>query len=212
MKYKAVIFDLDGVICSTDEYHFIAWKQIADDLDVHFDESINNRLRGISRMESLDIILKKNEVVLSLEEKELIADKKNKIYIELLKQIDKSNLSPEVSETIESLSAKGVMLAIGSSSKNAKFILKQLGIMNSFSVICDGTDITYSKPNPEVFTKAAQRLGVNVSECLVVEDAVAGIDAALDGGIDCAGIGEAASYCKTTYKLSSIKDILKILF
>ncbi len=210
MDFKAVIFDLDGVICSTDKYHYIAWKKMADSIGVYFDETINNRLRGVSRMESLDIILERYEGSFSLEEKQKLAEEKNNIYKELLKQMSEGDLSKEVENTLNTLRLKGKKLAIGSSSKNAKFILGQLGLGNFFDAISDGTNITNSKPDPEVFLKAAEYLDLQPQECLVVEDAKAGILAAHNGGFCSAGIGEAAESEYVTYPLNAFGDLLDI--
>ncbi len=210
MEYKGIIFDLDGVICFTDKYHYMAWKEMADEIGVYFDEKINNRLRGVSRMASLDIILEKSEKEYSADEKEILASKKNQIYKELLLKMTPNDLSDEVKETLDALKADGHKLAIGSSSKNAKLILKQIGLDGYFDAISDGTNITHSKPHPEVFLKAAEYLGLKPEECLVTEDAVAGIDAASTGGFSSAGIGEAALYEKTTYPLQTFSDLLKI--
>jgi beta-phosphoglucomutase len=210
MKYKAVIFDLDGVICFTDEYHYLAWKELADELNISFDRTINERLRGVSRMDSLEIILEKyTGPALSDEEKERLAIKKNDIYRKSLENMSEKDLSNEVREVLNTLRYKGLKLAIGSSSKNTKFILKQIGLENFFDAISDGTNITRSKPDPEVFLKAAEFVSEGPKDCLVIEDAEAGIDAAVAGGFESAGIGSAASYSKATYHLNSFKDILK---
>ena len=179
MKYKAVIFDLDGVICHTDMYHYQAWKQIADELGIYFDEEINNRLRGVSRMESFEIILERYEGTMSLEDKVVYTTRKNEAYKELLKNMSPADLSPEVKETLDGLRAKGLKLAIGSSSKNAGFILERLGLDGYFDAVSDGNNITRSKPDPEVFVKAAQLVGEASGDCLVVEDAKAGLEAAI---------------------------------
>lgn len=210
MNYKGVIFDLDGVICFTDRYHYQAWKMIADEINVYFDEKINNRLRGVSRMESLDIILERSEKVYTLAEKEVLADRKNECYKKLLNQMTLKDLDDEVKFTMDELKKKGCRLAIGSSSKNTKLILNRIGLEGYFDAISDGTNITHSKPNPEVFLKAAEFLGLLPEECLVVEDAVAGIDAAIAGGFPCAGIGEAAKYEKANYSLNTFSDLLNI--
>ena len=191
MKYKAVIFDLDGVICHTDMYHYQAWKQIADELGIYFDEEINNRLRGVSRMESFEIILERYEGTMSLEDKVVYTTRKNEAYKELLKNMSPADLSPEVKETLDGLRAKGLKLAIGSSSKNAGFILERLGLDGYFDAVSDGNNITRSKPDPEVFVKAAQLVGEASGDCLVVEDAKAGLEAAIGGGMDCAAMGDA---------------------
>lgn len=210
MRYKGVIFDLDGVICFTDKYHYQAWKKMADGIGVYFDEKINNRLRGVSRMASLDIILERSEKEYTQAEKEELATQKNEIYKGLLNQMSPADLSDEVKNTLDELRARGCRLAIGSSSKNAKLILKQLGLEGYFDAISDGTNITHSKPHPEVFLKAAEFLGLEPGDCLVVEDAIAGIDAAVAGGFHGAGIGEAASHEQVTYPLKIFSDLLNI--
>lgn len=211
MKYQAVIFDLDGVICFTDRYHYLAWKKMADELGVYFDETINNRLRGVSRMESLKIILENYDGSLTEEEKLALAEKKNRFYVELLSQMTEKDLSVEVAETLERLRQKGIKLAIGSSSKNAKYILERLGLKDYFDAVSDGTNISRSKPDPEVFLKAAEFLQKKPAECLVVEDAKAGVAAAHNGGFDSAGLGEAASCEDVTYGMKSFGDLLTII-
>ncbi len=208
MKYKGVIFDLDGVICSTDHYHYLAWKALADRLGIYFDETINNRLRGVSRMASLDIILERYDGTLSEEEKLAAAEEKNNTYRELLKEMSPADLSPEVKQTLDALRAKGLLLGIGSSSKNTKFILSQIGLGDYFDKISDGTNITRSKPDPEVFLKGAEYLGLEPKDCLVVEDAKAGIQAAFAAGMDAAAIGDATSCGLATYNLSRFSDLL----
>ena len=208
MKYKGVIFDLDGVICSTDHYHYLAWKALADRLGIYFDETINNRLRGVSRMASLEIILERYDGTLSEEEKLAAAEEKNNLYRELLKEMTPADLSPEVKNTLDALRAKGLLLGIGSSSKNTKFILSRIGLGDYFDKISDGTNITRSKPDPEVFLKGAEYLGLKPEDCLVVEDAKAGIEAALAAGMDAAAIGDATSCGLATYNLSAFSDLL----
>jgi len=210
MDYKAVIFDLDGVICSTDRFHYMAWKKMADSIGVYFDETINNRLRGISRMDSLDIILERHDGIITQRQKEALAEEKNGIYRELLKQMSTEDLSKEVKETLDVLRSRGKKLAIGSSSKNAKFILKQLGLADYFDAISDGTNIARSKPDPEVFLRAAEYLGLEPQECLVVEDAKAGVLAAHNGGFASAGIGEATESEYVVYPLHTFSDLLII--
>lgn len=211
MKYKGIIFDMDGVLCFTDQYHYQAWKQMADSIHVYFDETINQRLRGVSRMASLDIILEKADREYSVEEKDRLASEKNEIYKNLLLKMTPKDLSEEVKQTLDSLRAKGCLLAIGSSSKNAKLILKQIGLEGYFDAVSDGTNIIHSKPHPEVFLKAAEYLKLDSADCLVVEDAQAGIDAACAGGFDSAGIGDASTYEKTTYPIQTFKELLDIV-
>jgi beta-phosphoglucomutase len=210
MKYEAVIFDLDGVICHTDKYHYKAWKALADKLGIFFNESINNRLRGISRMESLNIILERYDGELTEEEKIKYAEEKNEIYKEFLKEMSAADLSMEVEATLNELRARGVKLAIGSSSKNARLILKQIGLGEFFDAISDGNNITKSKPDPEVFVKAAELLKIPANKCLVVEDAEAGVQAAAAGGMDCAAVGDAAKHHIATYDMKSFMDLLQI--
>lgn len=185
MKFqkKAVILDLDGVICFTDRYHYLAWKQLADRLGVYFDEEINNRLRGVSRMASLEIILERSDEHYTQAQKEAFAQEKNTIYRNLLSAMGPGDLSEEVKQTLELLREQGFLLAIGSSSKNTKFILERIGLDSFFDAIADGTDITHSKPDPEVFLVAAAKLGIASEDCVVIEDAKAGIQAAKAAGM-----------------------------
>lgn len=207
---KAFIFDLDGVLVFTDKFHYQAWKKMADRLGIHFDETINNRLRGVSRMESLEIILENYDGVLSKEQKEALAEEKNEAYRELLKTMTPEDVSEEVRKTLDALRARGYKLAIGSSSKNARFILEKVGLSDFFDAVSDGNNITNSKPDPEVFLKAAEYLGEEPGCCIVVEDAYAGVDAAKAGGMRAAAIGDAASYEKADDRLQTFSDLLKL--
>ena len=210
-NYQGIIFDLDGVICHTDRYHFLAWKQIADQLGIHFDDRINDRMRGVSRMDSLEILLEGyHGEPLSAVQKAALAEKKNQLYVGLLQNMSEADLSEEVRKTMDTLRNRGRKLAIGSSSKNTKLILKRLGISDYFDAVSDGTNITRSKPDPEVFLCAAQYLGLSPEKCLVVEDAKSGILAAKSGGFDSAGLEEAAAFAFVTYPLQSFSDLLKL--
>lgn len=211
MQYKGIIFDLDGVICHTDKYHYMAWKQIADEIGVHFDEAINDRLRGVSRMESLEIILEQYQGNMTEEEKQKLSEKKNNIYRNLLCQMSPKDVSEEVAETLNELKRRNIGIAIGSSSKNARFILEKIGLLEIFDAISDGNNISRSKPAPEVFLKAAEYLGYKPGQCLVVEDARSGIDAAIAGGFSCAGLGDAAAYEKTDYPIHKFSDIFSLV-
>jgi len=211
MNDKGIIFDLDGVICCTDQYHYQAWKKMADRIGVYFDEDINNRLRGVSRMASLDIILERSDRRYSQEEKEALAEEKNETYRQLLLQMTPEDLSDEVRDTLHTLRDKGLKLAIGSSSRNTKTILKQIGLGSFFDAVSDGTNITRSKPDPQVFTMAAEMLNLQPEECLVVEDAPAGIEAACAGGFESAGIGEASKYERTTHPIDTFSDLLWLM-
>ena len=212
MNIKAVIFDLDGVICSTDEYHYQAWKQMADDIGVYFDRSINNRLRGISRMASLDIILENcSSVIFSDTEKEALAEQKNELYKKLLRRMSPEDLSDEVKQTLNTLRQRNYSLAIGSSSRNTSFILQQIGLNGFFDVVSDGNHIKRSKPDPEVFLKAAQMLCIDPEDCLVVEYAVSGAQAGHMGGMEVACVGAAARAGAGEYNLNRISQLLDIL-
>ena len=210
-RYQAVIFDLDGVILSTDHYHYLAWKSIADEIGICFDAQINNRLRGVGRAQSLEIILENHRGILSDDEKRHYLDKKNALYRRLLENLSEKDLSEDVKETLNAVKRKGLLMAIGSSSRNTKLILKQVGLESFFDAVSDGTNITHSKPDPEVFIKAGRLLGVSPPYCLVVEDAKAGVEAAIAAGMDCAAIGDAVSYHTAQYELNKLSDLLNIL-
>lgn len=212
MNFKAVIFDLDGVICSTDEYHFLAWKSLADTLGItDFTREDNKLQRGVSRMESLEVVLRKSDKTYTPEQKEELAAKKNDIYRAMLADMSEKDLDGEVASTLNALRVKGLKLAIGSSSKNTPFILERLGLGAFFDAVADGNCVTHSKPDPEVFLKAAALLGISPADCLVVEDAAAGVEAGKSGGFKVAGIGEASAYEKTDYRLNKFSDLLKYL-
>lgn len=210
-KYRGIIFDLDGVICCTDQYHERAWREMAEEFGIYFDPAVSNRLRGVSREESLEIILEHAGKVFSPEEKKKMAEKKNAIYIKLLDRMSPGDLEEDVRSTLEQLRNRGCLLAIGSSSKNTRKILDKIGLGNYFDAVCDGNEITHSKPDPEVFLKAAGKRGLAVSECLVVEDACAGISAASAGGFDSAGLGDAAKDKNVTWALNTFGDLKNIV-
>lgn len=210
-KYRGIIFDLDGVICCTDQYHERAWREMAEEFGIYFDPAVSNRLRGVSREESLEIILEHAGKVFSPEEKKKMAEKKNAIYIKLLDRMSPGDLEEDVRSTLEQLRNRGCLLAIGSSSKNTRKILDKIGLGNYFDAVCDGNEITHSKPDPEEFLKAAGKIGLAVSECLVVEDACAGISAASAGGFDSAGLGDAAKDKNVTWALNTFGDLKNIV-
>lgn len=211
MKYKGVIFDLDGVLCSTDEYHYQAWKQLADRIGVPFDRTVNNRLRGVSRMASLDIILEQSDKRFTDTEKQAMAEEKNRTYRNLLNNMTPADLSAEVCKTLEWLRTQGLRLAIGSSSKNTPLILERIGLAGWFDAVCDGNQITRSKPDPEVFTKAAVMLGLAPGDCLVVEDALAGAEAGHRGGFDVACLGDAALAGAGEYNLQAFQGLKAVV-
>ena len=210
-QYKGVIFDLDGVICSTDEYHYLAWKALSDRLGIPFDRERNNLLRGVSRMASLDIILENAGKTYSDAEKAAFAEEKNALYRQLLKQMSPADLAGEVKKTLEEIRRTGIRMAIGSSSKNTPFILEQIGLAHFFDAVSDGNCITHSKPHPEVFLKAAEMIGLPPQECLVVEDAHAGVEAAVRGGFDCAAMGDARKDSRVGFHLDCFSDLALVL-
>ncbi|MBQ9267971.1 MAG: beta-phosphoglucomutase [Oscillospiraceae bacterium] len=214
MKFqkKAVIFDLDGVICFTDRFHYQAWKALADRLGIYFDEKINDRLRGVSRMASLEIILERATEAYTQEQKEAFAEEKNNTYRELLKNMSPADLTDEVKNTLIELRNRGYKLSIGSSSKNTKFILERIGLGDFFDAIADGTDITHSKPDPEVFLCSAKKIGMDPADCAVVEDAKAGIQAAKAAGMTALALhGDAENCGEEDYNLVNFADLLNIL-
>ncbi len=212
MKYEAVLFDLDGVILSTDDFHYKAWKKLADREGIFFDREINERLRGVSRMESLSIILERAEKEYTEDQKVEMATFKNDFYRESLRELTPDHVFAGVQEFLEFLTGNGIKIAIGSSSRNAKFILKQIGMFDTFEAISDGTNITNSKPDPEVFLMAADMLGVAPEKCLVVEDAEAGIDAAKAGNMDSLGVYAVVNYPENTYSAKDIQSVDRSLF
>lgn len=207
MNFDAVIFDLDGVIVSTDEYHYQGWKKLADDEGIYFDHKINERQRGVSRMESLEVLLERAEKTYSDQEKVEMAERKNNYYKELLKNLSPADILPGVMEFTNALKDKGVKIAIGSSSKNTPAILKNIGLSDYFDAVADGNGITHSKPDPEVFLLASKLLGIDPSRCLVVEDADAGIEAAKAGGMKALGVGVAAKNKVADYSASDLAHI-----
>ncbi len=211
MKYKGIIFDLDGVICSTDEQHYLAWKASADKLGIPFDRECNNLLRGVSRMACVDIILEKSSRSFTDEEKLQIATEKNDLYRKLLGDLSPKDLSVDVSNTLKTLRDSGLKLAIGSSSKNTPYILERIGLGSFFDAVSDGNNITHSKPDPEVFLKAAGMLDLATKDCMVVEDAHAGVEAAVNGGFDCAAMGDAKDDERAVLHLNKFSDLLQIL-
>lgn len=210
-EWNAFIFDLDGVIVFTDRYHYLAWKGLADRLKIPFDEKMNNRLRGVSRMASLEIVLEQyTGKPLSDKDKAALAEEKNEAYKMLLENMGPSDVSDAVRVTLKTLRERGYKLAIGSSSKNTKFILRQVGLLEAFDAISDGTNIVRSKPDPEVFLKAAAFLGVAPENCIVVEDARAGIDAAKAANMTAVAIGDAADYEKADYRIHTFDQLITI--
>ena len=212
MKKYLIIFDLDGVLLSTDRFHFLAWKKLADRMGIVFTEKDNERLRGVSRMESLEIVLSlsKERITLSEEEKIALATEKNDCYREYLKTLTPADVSDEVRATLAELRKEGYPLAVGSSSKNTRFILSQTNLTDAFDAIADGNDIKNSKPDPEVFLKAASLIGIAPEHCAVIEDAEAGLEAANRGGMLSVAYASAIDCPLGKVKLYKFSDLVNM--
>lgn len=202
-----LLFDLDGVICDTARYHFLAWKQLADRLDIPFTLEDNDRLKGVSRTDSLDIILSLGSRTMTQEEKERACKEKNDIYLDYINRLTADDLLPGVRGFLENARQSGYLVGLGSTSKNARFILDRLGITGLFDVIVDGNDITNAKPDPEVFLKGAQAAGLSPFRCLVFEDAVAGIQAAHAAGMPAVGIGLPSHLPEAEFTIPSLSGL-----
>lgn len=188
-QIKACLFDLDGVIVDTAKYHFIAWKDLADKLGFEFTEEHNERLKGVSRMVSLDILLEIGGIELNNEEKLRLATEKNDLYVSYIMKMGAEEILPGVLDFLTDLRENGVKIALGSASKNAPLILERIGLTQYFDAIIDGNSVSNAKPDPEVFILGAKAVGVDPEACCVFEDAEAGVEAALAGGMKCIGIG-----------------------
>ncbi|MBK5278219.1 MAG: beta-phosphoglucomutase [Bacteroidia bacterium] len=203
---KAIIFDLDGVIVDTAQYHYLAWKRLAKEygLDLTLDQ--NELLKGVSRMRSLEIILDLGGISLSKEEMERIANKKNGWFVEYLNEMTPEEIFPGVRDMLRSIRANGLRVALASSSKNANKVVRLLNIENEFDAIVDGTMIVNSKPDPEIFLLAAKKLSVDPASCVVFEDAEAGVEAALAAGMKCVGVGSAEQLGKANLVIAKTAD------
>lgn len=211
IHFNALIFDLDGVIVHTDRYHFLAWKALADRLGLPFDESVNNRLRGVSRIESLNIILENSALSkLPPDDKKALASEKNETYKRLLQSMTLTDLSGEAKNTLHTLRQRGYRLAIGSSSCNARLILKKIGLDGFFDAVSDGNNIINSKPDPEVFLKAAGFLAIPPELCAVIEDADAGIEAAHRAGMKAVAMGDAVRHGNGDWDIQTFGDLLTL--
>ena len=190
-KIQAVIFDLDGVIVDTAQFHFIAWKELAAEWNYTLTPEDNEKLKGVSRMDSVNKIAQWANVQTKPEQLLDIAHRKNEIYLRFCNQLTPQHVLHGISTLINTLKSNGVFISLGSASKNARFVLDKLGLLDVFDVVVDGNDVSKSKPNPEVFLKAAQRMGVSPEHCVVLEDAPAGIEAALAANMKVIGLGDA---------------------
>ncbi len=188
-KVKGLLFDLDGVIVDTAKYHYLAWKDLAEELGIEFTQEDNERLKGVSRMRSFEIILEIGKRDMAEDEKEAFCTKKNDVYLEYIYKLKEEEILPGVYRFLTDAREKGYKIALGSASKNARLILEKLGIMSLFDELVDGNLVSKAKPDPEVFAKGAEVLGLKNDECIVFEDAVAGIEAAHNAGMKAVGIG-----------------------
>lgn len=204
---KGFIFDLDGVIVDTAKFHYQAWKRLANELGFDFTEEDNEQLKGVSRMRSLDILLEIGRVEKSESEKLELADKKNTWYVELINNLSPDDLLPGAEKFLREASNKDIKIALGSASKNAPFILKKLEVDTLFDASIDGTKIAKAKPDPEVFLKGAEAIGLAPENCLVFEDAQAGVEAAKNAGMKCVGIGSADILGTADYVVSGMDKI-----
>lgn len=204
---KAVIFDLDGVIVDTAEQHYQAWKRLADELGVYFDRKINERLKGVSRMTSLEIILERSDKDYSEAEKESLASRKNGYYVELIERIKPQDMLPGIGQFLQELKAAGIQTAVASASRNAPRVIERLQAGEYFDVIVDVTKIRKNKPDPEIFLTAAELLGAPIAGCVGIEDAEAGIQAIKGAGMFAIGIGSSERLGAANVVLSSTEEL-----
>lgn len=208
-KIKGAIFDLDGVLVDTAKYHYLAWKKLAEKLGFDFTEKDNERLKGISRKQSLEILLEIGGIKADDKQKEKWAEEKNQCYVEYLKQLDQNALLEGTTVYLKALREEGVKISLGSASKNAPLILSQLEIEKYFDAVIDGNCISKAKPDPEVFLQAAKALGLEPENCVVFEDSLAGIQAAKKGGMKAVGVGNEKNLPGADYYIQSLGQAKK---
>ena len=204
---KGCIFDLDGVIVDTAHYHYLAWKRLALELGYDLTELENERLKGVSRMQSLNIVLDLAGISLNEKHKEILAAKKNIWFNDYIERMTPAEIFPGVQDLIDSIKGEGMRVGLASSSMNAKKVLRQLRMEHDFDAVVDGTMITRTKPDPEIFLITAERIGVSAGSCVVIEDAVAGVEAALAAGMKCIGIGSPDLLGEADLVLENTSDI-----
>lgn len=209
-KIKGAIFDLDGVLVDTAKYHYLAWKKLADKLGFDFTEKDNERLKGVSRTRSLEILLEIGGIQADENQKQIWAEEKNACYVEYLKQLDQSALLEGTLDYLTSLHSRNVKISLGSASKNAPLILSQLGIEKYFDAVVDGNCISKAKPDPEVFLTAAKFLELEPSDCAVFEDSFAGIQAAKTGGMLAIGVGTAQNLPGADFYIKNLGEALSL--
>ena len=205
--HRGLLFDLDGVIVDTAKYHYIAWKELADELGISFTKEDNERLKGVSRIRSFEIILEIGNRKMDEEEKKRYCIQKNDIYLKYIRKMHEEEILPGVREFLKSAREKGYKVALGSASKNAELILSRLNLEKYFDEIIDGTKVSRAKPDPEVFVKGAQALGLKPEECIVFEDAVEGIRAAHAGSMKAVGIGTKEALPEADYHMQGFVEV-----
>lgn len=216
MKHIGLLFDLDGVIVDTAKYHYIAWKEIAEGLGIPFTKRDNERLKGVSRVRSFQIVLEIGNRTMSAEDQEMYCTKKNEVYLGYIRKMKEDEILPGVKTFLTEARKAGYKIALGSASKNAQLILERLHLLDVFDEIIDGTKVSKAKPDPEVFGKGAEALGIACEQCIVFEDAVAGIEAAHASGMQAVGVGckellpEADCNIRSFQNLS-VEDVEKML-
>lgn len=207
MSKKAFIFDLDGVIVDTAKYHYLAWRELALQLGFDFTMEQNERLKGVSRVRSLEILLDLGKVHLEEDQKSKYLKEKNEQYLQYIAKMDHSEILPGIDDLLHYLKLNKVPFSLGSASKNARLILETLDLIDLFDAIVDGNDVSTAKPDPEVFLIAAQKLGVQPEDCIVIEDAQAGIEAANKAGMISIGIGDAGVLHEADFKLNNTSEL-----
>lgn len=207
MSKKAFIFDLDGVIVDTAKYHYLAWRELAIQLGFDFTMEQNERLKGVSRVRSLEILLDLGKVHLEEDQKSKYLKEKNEQYLQYIAKMDHSEILPGIDDLLHYLKLNKVPFSLGSASKNARLILETLDLIDLFDAIVDGNDVSTAKPDPEVFLIAAQKLGVQPEDCIVIEDAQAGIEAANKAGMISIGIGDAGVLHEADFKLNNTSEL-----
>lgn len=207
MSEKAIIFDLDGVIVDTAKYHYLAWKALASKLNFDFTLEQNELLKGVSRVRSLEILLDIGKVHLEKEEKEVLLVEKNEEYLQYISKMDQKEILPGIDDLLHYLKLNKVPFALGSASKNARLILEKLNLIHLFEAIVDGNDVSTAKPDPEVFLIAADKLGKDPANCIVIEDAKAGVEAANRAHMTSVGIGEKRILKDANFVLNSTSEL-----
>ena len=207
MKKTGFIFDLDGVIVDTAKYHYLAWKNLADELGIDFTEEDNEKFKGVSRRRCLELLLEMGNISVSKEQFDLWLQEKNEDYLKYISNMDQSEILPDVTKVLGYLKEKGIPMALGSASKNAVSILNKVALMPYFDAIVDGTQVSKAKPDPEVFLIAAKKLGVEPVNCVVFEDALAGIEAANTAGMESIGIGDVKILSDADHSFKNFTEI-----